>query len=88
MADLSKDLKVFAKLLEERYYLAPPSNIIPVPVEKSSLELQKEFEENCEPTLAEISDYLFSQNTEFFFGSWRLYEKFPEPDYIQHFDPD
>lgn len=84
----SKDLEVFERLLEERYFLAPPANVIAEPVEKSSLELKKEFEENCEPLLAEITGCLLERNVEYFFGKWKLYEKHPEPEYCQHFDPD
>lgn len=87
MAELSKDLQMFAKLLEERYYLTPPSNMAE-PVEKSSLELKKEFEENCDPMIAEITGWLLDHNVEYFFGTWKLYEKHPEPDYCQNFDPD
>lgn len=69
------DIYVFTKLLGKRYFIAPPTGMKVESVELTTLDLYSQFKEFCEPTLAEISSYLLSQNAEFFFGHWRLYEK-------------
>lgn len=78
------DIEVFSELLGKRYFFAPPTGVKVESVELTTLDLYFQFEEFCEPTLAEISSYLLSQNAEFFFDHWRLYEK---AEYIQHSDP-
>lgn len=73
------DMEVFEKLLKQKY-AATKDLLSGEATFRSSRELQHEFEEYCEPTVADISLKMLELGYEYKKGFWQVFPLEPEDE--------